>query len=329
MAPVRRIVVALGGNALTRANEGGTYAEQRHNADLVCRELTRLVEQGFQLVLTHGNGPQVGNLILQQEGMASQLPPMPSDVCGAMSQGQIGYMLQQTLHNLLVKRGRAVPILTLITQVIVDPHDPAFQHPTKPIGPFYERDEAVHLEARGVRVVLDSGRGYRRVVPSPMPRDIVEQDQIASLVAQGYLVIAAGGGGIPVVRDEEGCLQGVEAVVDKDAAAARLAAVVGADTLLLLTAVEQVALSFGTSRQRNLRRATIAEAKQYLAEGHFPPGSMGPKIQAAIMFLERGGERAIVTSPEKAWEAIHGRAGTEIVGVEARGSLSSRRACFA
>jgi carbamate kinase len=324
----RVIVVAFGGNAITRSNERGTVEEQRANVRVMCDEVLPLVLGGHRVVLIHGNGPQVGSLALQVEaGRALGVPDQPFDVLGAMTEGQIGYLIQQTLGNLLTEHLADLPeadrraglsgrpdVVSLVTQVLVAADDPAFQHPTKPIGPFYDRATAEGLAAeKGWTVVQDSDRGWRRVVPSPQPIEVIEAVAIRALIGSGAIVVAGGGGGIPVVREDSGTLRGVEAVIDKDLAAERLASLVGADTLVLLTGVPRVALEYGTPSQRDLSSVTIAEAERYLADGQFPAGSMGPKVKAATRFLLNGGQEAIVTAPEALAEALNGKEGTRFV----------------
>jgi carbamate kinase len=323
----RTIVAALGGNAITRSSERGTYEEQLANVHVMCEELLPLILAGHRLVIIHGNGPQVGTLALQVEaGKAVGVPDQPFDVLGAMTQGQIGYLIQQTLGNMLAEHGDAVPaavrgpgghlpaVASIVTQVLVDPTDPAFEHPTKPVGPFYEREVAERLAAeKGWTVVKDADRGWRRVVPSPDPQEVIEAPAIRALIESNAIVVAGGGGGVPVVRGPEGRLRGVEAVIDKDLAAERLASLVGADTLMLLTGVSRIALDYGTPNQRDLDVITLDEAQRHLAEGQFPPGSMGPKVKAAARFLRNGGRETIVTSPEALAEALLGRDGTRIV----------------
>jgi carbamate kinase len=324
----RAIVAAFGGNAITRSNERGTVDEQRANVVVMCEQILPLIVAGHRVVIIHGNGPQVGALALQVEaGRALGVPDQPFDVLGAMTEGQIGYLIQQTLGNLLTNHVRELPegsasfgrvgrpdVVSLVTQVVVDEDDPAFAHPTKPIGPFYDRETAEGLaRAKGWTVVQDSDRGWRRVVPSPQPIEVVEASAIRALIQSGAIVVAGGGGGIPVVRDADRSLRGVEAVIDKDLAAERLASLVGADTLVLLTGVRKVALDYGTPQQRDLASVSIADAERYLADGQFPAGSMGPKVKAATKFLTNGGEQAIVTSPEALADALAGREGTRFV----------------
>jgi carbamate kinase len=308
------IVVAFGGNAILPSGQRGTLDEQRANVRAMSEHLVSLIEAGHRVVVTHGNGPQVGEIMLKSDLARDVVPPLTLDVAGAMSQGQIGYMLQQEIGNVLTERNLRVPVCSVVTQVVVDGDDPAFSRPTKPIGRFYQRDEADRLRAeKGWSMVEDAGRGYRRVVPSPQPRTIVEWEGVKALLGAGVLVIAAGGGGIPVVSGENG-RRGVEAVIDKDLAAQRLASLVGARVLVLLTEVDLVALDFGTPQQRPLGMATVDEMKRYADEGQFPPGSMGPKVRAAIAFLESGGERAIITSTALLNRAVADEAfGTQIV----------------
>ena len=315
MAAEKKVtVIALGGNAILQPGQKGTLEEQMANVEVTCRQFVEMVTSGkYKIVITHGNGPQVGNILLQNEAGKGVAAPMPLDVCGAESQGLIGYMIQQTLHNLLAKAGRGdIPIATVVTQVVVDRSDPAFQNPTKPVGPFYKEDEAKRLEKeKGYSVREDAGRGWRRVVPSPDPIEIFEKEAIRQLVDARSIVIASGGGGIPVVR-ENGGLAGVEAVIDKDLAGERLAIDVGARIFLILTDVEQVKLHYRKPEEKALSHLTVAEAKRYSAEGHFAKGSMEPKVRAAIRFVEAGGEKAIITSLHRAMDALEGKAGTTI-----------------
>jgi len=307
-------VVALGGNALIRQGERGEIGEQLRHIREAVAQLPLLLEKGYDLLITHGNGPVVGQLLLQGEAARATVPPMPLDVCDADSEGSIGYLMQQTLVNLLRGAVDARPVVSLITQVVVDRDDPAFAAPSKPVGPFYARREAEHLhEAKGWCVVEDAGRGFRRVVPSPRPLQVVEEESIRILLRHGVVVIAGGGGGIPVVRSATGELRGVEAVIDKDRVSALLATRLNARLLIILTAVEAVCRCFGQPRQEVIPRLDVAAARQLLAVGEFPPGSMGPKIEAAIEFLEGGGEEVLITLPEKLSDALDGRTGTRIV----------------
>ncbi len=309
-----RIVVAIGGNALIGHSSRGTIGEQRDTTRLTMRSVAERIAAGYSIVLTHGNGPVVGNIVIRCEAAADQIPPMPLDICVADSCGGIGYMIQQSLFGELRALQVGRPVVTLINQVEVDRNDPAFRKPTKPIGPFYRADEVdtIRREKRW-EMAEDSGRGFRRVVPSPKPVAIIEADVVRSLVDLGAVVIAVGGGGIPVRRTEDGRLEGVEAVIDKDRAALLLARAVGARVFAILTAVANVAIRFGRPDQLDLDRMTLSEAKRYLAEGEFPAGSMGPKIEAAIAFLEEGGKGVLVTSVDRLREGIEGRAGTWIL----------------
>lgn len=318
MKNTKTIVVALGGNAILRAGEKGTAAEQLANVRLTCQHITTMIREGYRVVITHGNGPQVGNILIQNEQAADILPPLPLDMCGAESQGLIGYMIQQTLGNELRAGDLDRPVVTLVTQVVVDSHDPAFSTPTKPIGPYFTGRRAQRLiEARGYQM-REFNHGWRRVVPSPHPQGIWERELVKKLMEQGVIVIASGGGGIPVVA-EGGFLRGVEAVVDKDLAGERLAMDVGADILLMLTDVEMVALDYGQPAEQFFLTLDPAAARGYLAAGQFPPGSMGPKIEAAAAFVDGGGECAIITSLDKAVAALKGKTGTMIrAGVETR-----------
>jgi carbamate kinase len=308
-----RVLVALGGNAILKHGEEGTAEEQIANVRSTCGKIVEIIRNGHSLAITHGNGPQVGDILLKNEAAKNTLPQMPLDICGAESQGMLGYMLQQSMHNELKSAGTTMAVTTVLTQTIVNRNDPAFAHPTKPIGPFYTAMEAAKLRReKGWTVINDAGRGYRRVVPSPSPIAIVEADAIRKLLDEGILVIASGGGGIPVVKDDAGILQGVDAVIDKDHSAALLAHLLGAEVLLILTDIEKVSLNYGTQKQVDLDTLTAADAKKHLDEGQFPPGSMGPKIESAISFLKAGGKRTVITSLERAMDALRGNAGTTI-----------------
>lgn len=308
-----RIVVAFGGNAILKSKERGTVEEQRANVQEACEKVADLVQAGYQVVVTHGNGPQVGAVLLQNELAKDSVPAMPLDMCGAATQGQIGYMIQQALGNILRDRGNPAPVASVVTQVLVDSGDPAFANPTKPIGSYYGAAEAAGMiSEKGWVMVEDKARGgFRRVVPSPSPLRIVEKETIATLLGAGFLVVASGGGGIPVV-EKSGLLLGVEAVIDKDLAGERLAQDIDADTLMILTDVAQAALHFHSPEQVNLSSITLSQARQYAAEGHFKAGSMGPKMMAAIKFLENGGKRSIITALDLALDALAGNAGTII-----------------
>jgi carbamate kinase len=304
-----RIVIAIGGNAIIGEQERGTWAEQRANAHVVARELVALGRDGHELVLTHGNGPQVGALHAQHSGCAAEVPPLPLDVLVAMTQGQVGYLLQTAIEDVDPR----VRTATVLTRVTVEPDDPSFSVPTKPIGRFFGDERAARVAAgSGLTVAPDAGRGWRTVVASPQPCEIVEFEHVKLLVERGVLVIAAGGGGIPVVRSN-GRLTGAEAVIDKDRASAVLARAVAAELLVMLTVVERVALDFGTRWQRDMARLTVSDARQLLESGEFPPGSMGPKVESAIRFVADGGRAAIVTCPERLRDAVAGTAGTWIV----------------
>lgn len=309
----KKIVIALGGNAIQTGN-GATADEQKLACLNTAKQLVKLIHEGHQLIIAHGNGPQVGNIVLQQQmNQSDKLPAMPLDTCGAMSQGMIGYWLQNALHQVFDENGIDKDVVTVVTQVLVDQNDPAFQNPTKPIGSFYTKEEAEQLvEAKGYKMKEDAGRGFRRVVPSPKPIDIIEKKAVIDLIESNNIVIASGGGGIPVSR-ENNQLIGVEAVIDKDFASEKLAELVEADILLILTAVENVAINFGKPNQKNLTSLSINEANQYINEGQFAPGSMLPKVQAAIQFVESQEDRqAIITSLEHAYDAINGKTGTTI-----------------
>ena len=309
-----KILVALGGNAILRHTGSGTAEEQFGNIAETARHLAELVKNGHAIAITHGNGPQVGDILLANECAKYLLPPMPLDVCGAESVGMIGYMLQQSMKNELASHGIDRPVVTLLTQTLVDAGDPAFHKPSKPIGPFYTAMEAARIrEERGWSLENDSGRGFRRLVPSPDPREIIEADAIRHLFDEGILVIACGGGGIPVIREAGGAIRGVEAVIDKDHSAALLAAATRVDILLILTDVGKISLNYGTKNQQELDRVSAGELTRYMHDGHFAPGSMKPKVEAALSFLRSGGREVIVTRPELGFAAIEGRAGTHIV----------------
>lgn len=307
-------VIAIGGNSLIKDKDHQTVPDQFDTARETCFHIAGMIEQGWDIVITHGNGPQVGFILLRSEIASHVLHTVPLDSCGADTQGAIGYMIQQCLYNEFKRRGIKKPVVTVVTQVVVDKEDPAFENPTKPIGPFYDEEKAkrYHKE-RGWAITDDAGRGWRRVVPSPIPLEIVEKDAIKALIEKGFVVIGVGGGGIPVVREEDGSLRGVEAVIDKDYASSLLASGIGADLFLISTAVPKVALNYGKPNQVWLDEMTLEEARRYLAEGHFPPGSMGPKIEAVIQFLEKGGKKAIITSPENIERALKGETGTHII----------------
>ncbi|NLO26241.1 MAG: carbamate kinase [Clostridiales bacterium] len=309
-----RLVVALGGNALQQGDGPATSEAQLEVVRSTASYLADIMEKGYQLIIAHGNGPQVGRLVLQNEWASHITPAMPFDVCGAMSQGMIGYHIQQAMGDELRRKGMDRPVVTLVTQVVVDKDDPGFQNPTKPIGPFYTADEAGKLEKeKGYIMKEDSGRGWRRVVASPEPVEIVELPAVKALVEAGVVVIAAGGGGIPVIRKADGSLEGVAAVIDKDYASERLAEDIDADGLVILTAVEKVSINFGRPDQRDLDVLTVREARKHIEEGYFAPGSMLPKVKAAMAFAQsKKGRKAIISSLEKALEALEGKTGTLI-----------------
>ncbi|HEX5031895.1 MAG TPA: carbamate kinase [Candidatus Eisenbacteria bacterium] len=307
------ILITLGGNAILPARGTGTFDEQCAITRLTMQPIAALIQQGVRVVLSHGNGPIVGNILIRNEAAREQIPPMPLDVCGADSQGGIGYMMQQALDNELGRIGIQRPVTTVVTQVVVDERDPAFRRPTKPIGPFYTQERARLLaKEKGWSVTEDAGRGWRRVVASPKPLEVVEIAAIRKLVEDGAIVIAAGGGGIPVARQWDGTLHGVEAVIDKDLASSLLARLLGCEMLCIITGVDRVALHFGKPEQRELPCATAEELSEYAAAGHFPAGSMGPKVQAAIEFVRGGGREVVITSPAKLTEALEGTTGTRV-----------------
>ncbi|HXZ30611.1 MAG TPA: carbamate kinase [Dehalococcoidia bacterium] len=312
-------VVALGGNCILRAGQRGTIEEQYENLRRTADQLVGLLSGGSRIVITHGNGPQVGNLLLASMMAQATVPPMPLDVCGAATEGFIGYMIQNTLANCLRQAGAPHNITTVISQVVVDRNDPAFQSPSKPIGPFYTESEAARLrDEKGWHIIQDSARGYRRIVASPMPVSLQQARIIKSMLDAGEIVVAVGGGGIPVIREDNRNLSGIEAVIDKDYASARLAIEIDADVLFILTAVEYVYRDFATPRQKALRNLTVAESKKLLDDGQFGKGSMEPKIRAAVVFLEeadsgrRREREVIITLPETALAALQGKTGTRI-----------------
>ena len=311
---MKRIVIALGGNALQEAGKPATAEAQLAVVEQTSEYIADIIDKGYEVVIAHGNGPQVGRLVLQNEYANSITPAMPFDVCGAMSQGMIGYHIQQGLSKILHRRGSNAQVATVVTQVVVDNNDPKFLNPSKPIGPFYKEDEAKAIAAeKGYVMKEDAGRGWRRVVASPMPVEIVELDAVKCLVDGGIITVTVGGGGFPVVRDEKGELSGTAAVIDKDLASERLAEDLNADALVILTAVEKVSIHYNKPNQKNLDTLSVAEAKEYIKEGHFAPGSMLPKIEAALKFVEsKPGRKAIITSLDKAVEALEGNAGTTL-----------------
>ena len=309
----RLAVLAIGGNSLIKDKNHIALSSQYEAVQETSRYIAELIAEGLSVVITHGNGPQVGFLYRRGELGRHELPLIPLDICGADTQGAIGYMIEMALLNEFHKLGITKKVAAVVTKTIVNRDDPSFHHPTKPIGSFMSEQEALsHKDEFGWHILEDAGRGFRRVVPSPVPREIIELDVIRLLVKRGCIVIAAGGGGIPVIRNGQGDLEGVEAVIDKDLGSSLLAKNLGADTFIISTAIDAVYLNFGKGDQKAIRRATLPEIKRYMAEGHFKPGSMMPKIEAIIEFLEEGGKRAIITSPENLLRAVKGEAGTTI-----------------
>ena len=308
-----RIVVALGGNALLRKGQKGTYEEQFENARRTAKFLADIIEMGHEVVITHGNGPQAGALALQNEIAKEQVPPMPLDVINAETQAMIGYMIQQSLINELQRRGINRRVVAIVTQVVVDKNDPAFKNPTKFIGPYYTEEEAKRImKEKGWIMKLDPRGGWRRVVPSPDPLDVVEKDVVVELLEKGFIPITVGGGGIPVIKEGDRYV-GVEAVIDKDLASSLIARIIRADALLILTDVEYVYLNFGKKDMKPIKVMTVSEAERYYKEGHFPPGSMGPKILGAIRFIRGGGKVAMIGHLEKARDVLEGRSGTRVI----------------
>jgi len=309
------ILIALGGNAIKGEGDLGTFEQQYERIYESCLGIAKIVKEGYKVIITHGNGPQVGNLLIQQERASDEVPPQPLHVCVAMSQGQIGYMIQQALHNRLMEIGVRRTVVSLVTQVMVSKEDPDFKDPHKPVGPFYDEITArKYAKERGyiIKKVKPKGlKPYRRVVPSPRPLEIVEANAVRLLVEAGVIVIASGGGGVPVIRN--GRLKGVDAVIDKDLAGEKLAETVGAEIFMILTDVDKVYLNYGKPNQKPIDLMDLREAKRYLREGHFLKGSMEPKVEACIKFLESGGKRAIIAHVNKAYEALKGLEGTHIV----------------
>jgi carbamate kinase len=308
------VLVALGGNSISPEGEEGNIEQQFRHTEETMRELVRAVRGRFRhIVITHGNGPQIGNILLRSEVASRHVYPLPLDTCVSDSEGGMGYMIQQVLHNVLCYEGDNRSVVSLLTQTVVDPDDPNWNNPTKYVGQFYSREQAQNLMAEhGWRMREDAGRGWRRVVPSPAPLEIIELDAVRALLERGFIVIAAGGGGIPVIRDAHGRLHGVEAVVDKDLASALLASKLGIGTLVILTGVEKVALDYGRESQRSIDMMTRDEAWRLLADGHFPPGNMGPKIRAAAEFASSPARRVIITHPARLCDALDGKTGTVI-----------------
>jgi carbamate kinase len=310
---VQTAVIAVGGNSLVRPGEQGTIAEQRANARRAAEAIVQVIRLGFRVVVTHGNGPQVGAALLRSERSADRVYTHPLDVCDATTQGEIGYLLQQALCEALADAGMNTPVATILTQVLVSPADPAMERPTKPIGPFYSAAEAASKHRQfGWHIDEDAARGCRRVVPSPEPIEIIEESVIRCLLESGVLVIAVGGGGIPVVREGRG-LRGVEAVIDKDRASALLASRLRSDLFIISTDVEHVCLNYKTAEQRPLGRVTACELDRHHANGNFAPGTMGPKVESALRFLRDGGKEVIITSHDRLLDAVRGDAGTHVV----------------
>jgi len=309
----KTVVVALGGNAITREFEEGNIAQQFENTRRSLLSVIQYIRQGFRVVVTHGNGPQVGNALIRVEETRHIVPPLPLGVIVADLEGGMGYMIEQCLQNKLNDRGLSRPVVTVLTQVLVDKNDPSILNPTKFVGPFFKREQVKELETKRHWIVKeDPGRGFRRVVPSPIPKEILQKEIIKLLVDQNIIVIAAGGGGIPVYRQESGWLEGVDGVIDKDLASAVLAHDIDAKELLILTNVDRVVLNYNKKNHKDLPSLNLKEAKNYLEDGQFPKGSMGPKIQASINFLERGGEKVTISSIDNAVDALVNNSGTVI-----------------
>jgi carbamate kinase len=310
----RKIVVALGGNAIIRPGEKATVTSQFANTREALRPIVELIKQGHRVVITHGNGPQVGNILIRSELAKSAAYEIPLGVCVAQSQGEMGYMIAQCMENMLIRGGvHGRPVVAVVTQVLVSPDDPAMSNPTKPVGPFLTEERVAELRAKGDPVKEDAGRGWRRVVPSPVPTRVIERDAIKLLYEAGNIVVAVGGGGCPIYFEKDDTLEGVDAVVDKDLASKVLALEIQADTLLISTGVPYVCINFGKPDQKELHTVTLAEVKEYYAQKHFAPGSMEPKIRAAIEFLEGGGREVIITLPELVEKAVNGQVGTHVL----------------
>ncbi len=312
---MKKAVIAIGGNSLIKDKEHQSVPDQHNAVVETCEHIADLITAGYEVVITHGNGPQVGFILLRSEIASKQLHTVPLDYCGADTQGAIGYSIQRAMMNIFKQRGiKGHDTVTVVTQVLVDRNDPAFKNPSKPIGPFYSVAEAKERKDKeGWDIVEDAGRGWRRVVPSPKPVKILEIDAIKDLVAKKFTVVAAGGGGIPVIEKEDGQIEGIAAVIDKDYASSLLASEIKADIFIISTAVDKVYLNFGKEDQKALDKITFKEARQYMEEGHFKKGSMLPKVEAALSFLEHGGHKAIITNPENLRNAVEGKSGTTIV----------------
>lgn len=310
---LKRLLIALGGNAILQAGQLGTIQEQLANVEATARKLAKLVASWYEVVITHGNGPQVGNILIQNERAKKEVPAMPLDICGAQSQGLIGNLMEQVLSNEFKQMGKSTEIAALLTQVVVDRADPAFKHPTKPIGPWLSPGEKQVAEKEGGHWIEDPEKGWRRVVASPMPLRIVNKGSIEALIRQGVVVIACGGGGVPVIQDKQGNLKGVEAVIDKDLASQCLALDIEADIFLILTDVPAVYLNFGTESQEPIERIQAGAMRKLLEQKTFPAGTIGPKVEAAVRFVEMGGEKAVIAGLEQAEDALKGKTGTTII----------------
>ncbi len=307
-------VMALGGNAIIKAGQKGTITEQFQNTRESLPGIVQLIKEGYKIALTHGNGPQVGNLLIQQlAGLDKDIAPLPLGVLNAATEGTMGYMIEQSLQNILFEEKIDRKVTTILSQVVVDKNDPSIKNPSKPVGPFFTKEQADKFAKEyGWTMIEDAGRGYRQVVPSPKPLEVIQANLIKKLVTEGTITIACGGGGIPVYIDENGKYEGFDAVIDKDFASALLAKEIGADLLVILTGVDKVSINFGKPNQKDLDKLTVEEAKKYYEEGQFPKGSMGPKILAAIDFIESGGKEVLITSIEKVVDAFKGKTGTKI-----------------
>jgi carbamate kinase len=318
MSVKRRLaLIAFGGNALLPENQRGVQEEQMNNAEKAAQLMVHIVRKGYELIIVHGNGPQVGNLLIQMEEAVTKIPPYTLDLCNAMTEGSMGFMLERAITNELRRDSIDKEVITLVSQVLVDRNDPAFDNPTKPVGPFFTKYRAQQLaREKKWTMVEDAGRGYRKVVPSPKPIDVVAKWIIRDLVLAGRIVVAAGGGGIPVIINSRGLFEGIEAVIDKDFAASLIAREVKVDLFIILTGVERVCLNFGKPDLQEIPVMTVDEAQKYLEEGQFPPGSMGPKIQAAIDYIRAGGREVLITKASHLKAALLKRSGTRIIAVE-------------